>query len=211
MRAMLKTPKIFLGLITLSLMISLLSTTVDAAYKWTQRQEQAHEIAQIARILGLPETDPIIVRAQELWLEDCKAMINDPPHESFYNKDEAIMLAKIMYNESRGIKSDTEKASLAWVVLNRLDAGYGSTIKEVATAPYQFAYSPNTPIWDNLLDLSTDVLSRWEREKNGETNVGRVLPKDYFWYHGDGKHNYFRNSYRGGSYWNYSLSSPYKS
>lgn len=34
---------------------------------WTFLQTKAHEIAEIARDMGLPETDPIIVRAQEIW------------------------------------------------------------------------------------------------------------------------------------------------
>ncbi|NLH00400.1 MAG: cell wall hydrolase, partial [Clostridiales bacterium] len=120
-------------------------------------------------------------------------------------------IAKIMYSECRGIPSDTEKACLVWVILNRVDAGYGSSIAAVATAPSQFGYNSKAPVWDDLLRLSKDVLSRWEKEKRGEVDTGRVLPKDYLWYSGDGVHNYFRNSYSGGSRWDYSLESPYAS
>ena len=53
-------------------------------------------------------------------------------------------------------------------------------------------------------------IHRWSRKKAGKTIVGRVLPKAYKWYAGDGKHNYFRNQYQGGTRWNYSLPSPYE-
>ena len=42
-----------------------------AGYKtiqtWTDIQYKAHEIAEIARSMGLPEEDPIITNAQEIW------------------------------------------------------------------------------------------------------------------------------------------------
>ena len=41
--------------------------TGQAATKWTEKQNKAHEIAEIAREIGLPESDPIIKRAQEIW------------------------------------------------------------------------------------------------------------------------------------------------
>lgn len=133
------------------------------------------------------------------------------PAPVYYTEEEVVIVAKIMYNEARGIPSDTEKACVAWTICNRVDNGYGRSIKEIATAPNQFAYRYNTPVTDELYTLSRDVLNRWSREKNGEVNVGRVLPSDYLYFTGDGKHNYFRNSFRGGSIWNYSLSSPYNS
>ena len=55
-----------------------------AAEGWTERQKQAHEVAEIARRMGLPENDPIIARAQELWQgNDAKAYITDPPLRPF--------------------------------------------------------------------------------------------------------------------------------
>ena len=40
--------------------------------------------------------------------------------------------------------------------------------------------------------------------------VGRVLPSDYLWYRGDGRRNYFRDAYKGGSVWDWTLESPYE-
>lgn len=132
----------------------------------------------------------------------------------YYTENEVVMMAKLLYRECRGIPSDTEKACVAWTVCNRVDDErfVGYTITEIMTAPNQFAYYYNTPVTDELYWLAQDVLARWNAERNGEVSVGRVLPKDYTHYTGDGVHNYFRNAYKGNySIWNYSLPSPYES
>lgn len=134
----------------------------------------------------------------------------------YYSEDEysAVILAKTMYGEARGVYSVTEQACIAWTILNRVDY-YGGSVYEVATSPNQFAYSYSFATIDDygrdLVALSRDILGRWEAEKQGVENVGRVLPSDYMWYAGDGYHNYFRNSYEGGPDWDYSLPSPYES
>lgn len=148
-----------------------------------------------------------------------------PPasYQKRYTTTEAVMLAKTMYNESRGIKSKTEIACVGWVVANRVDAGnkklYGGTVGEVLTKPNQFAYTPGAKTTSDygydLVALATDVLDRWSRESSGQTNVGRVLPPNYLWYKGDGKHNWFYSSYQAflqgnkSEAWNYRLVSPY--
>lgn len=132
-----------------------------------------------------------------------------------YTATDATMMAKVMFCEARGIKSKTEVACVGWTILNRVDAGYASSISAVITAKNQFAYRASAPTTSDygydLVALATDVLDRWSREKAGQANVGRVLPKDYLWYAGDGKHNYFRNKYKNGTRWNHSLPSPYES
>lgn len=132
----------------------------------------------------------------------------------YYTDEEVVMMAKLLYRECRGVPSDTEKACVAWTVCNRvdLDEFKGDTITEIITAPNQFAYSYDTPVTDELYELSLDVLTRWNAERNGEEYVGRVLPKDYTYYTGDGSHNYFRNNYDGEyDVWDYRLPSPYES
>ena len=130
---------------------------------------------------------------------------------TYFSEADVVALAKVLYNECRGIPSDAEKACVGWVACNRVDAGYANTIYEVLTAPYQFAYDENTPVTDELYNLSLDVLTRWNSEKNGIKNVGRVLPSNYLWFHGDGVHNWFRNAFSGNfDIWNYTLSNPYE-
>ena len=115
-------------------------------------------------------------------------------------------VAKILWNEARGIPSDTEVACVAWTIVNRVDAGYGADVVSVATAPGQYAYDPDAPLDDRLLCLAEDVLHRWYNDSEG-----RVLPGEYLWFQGDGKHNWFRNAYKGGDIWDYSATSPYES
>lgn len=132
-------------------------------------------------------------------------------YTTYYTEDDVTMLARLIYNECRGVESVTEQACVVWTVLNRVDGSDGASISGIVTEENQFAYS-HAPLWDNLLWLAEDVLSRWNAELNGEASVGRVLPADYKWFSGDGEHNHFRNAYSGNyDIWDYSLPSPYES
>lgn len=130
--------------------------------------------------------------------------------DKHYTKADARDIAKVIYLEARGIKSKTEKACIAWVILNRVDST-GKSIHDVIRQPYQFAFNESAPVKKSYYKLAKDVLKRWNKEKNGKKKVGRVLPKSYKWYSGDGKHNYFRNRYKKPyKVWDYSYESPYK-
>ena len=129
----------------------------------------------------------------------------------YYTDSDAIDIAKVLYRECRGVPSVTEQACVAWTILNRVDNNNAS-IHDVVSSPHQFAFSENTPVDETLLNLAYDVLERWNSEKNGETNVGRVLPESYLWFEGHSGHNYFRNRYDGDfTVWSYYLESPYES
>lgn len=121
------------------------------------------------------------------------------------NPAEAEMLAKLLYGEARGC-SFLNQSAVVWCVLNRVDA-WQMTIEEVITAKNQFVgYKASNPVWDNLLDMAEDVLTRWQMEQQGATaeEVGRTLPKDYLWFNGDADQfcNIFRNKYDNYSTWN---------
>jgi len=62
-----ETRNFFIAMLALALLLLLLTTTAQAFRAWTPTQERAHEIAQLAREMGLAEDDPIIVRATEIW------------------------------------------------------------------------------------------------------------------------------------------------
>lgn len=142
---------------------------------------------------------------------------NEFTYDKCYTENDVYMLARVMFCESRGIKSLTEISCVGWTILNRVDSDRftGNTIAAVITAPNQFAYSPygstTSDYGYDLLELARDILDRWSMEKAGMTDVGRTLPSDYFYYSGDGAHNYFRTQYRGGVRWDYSLPTPYES
>lgn len=127
------------------------------------------------------------------------------------NEAEIEMLARLIWGEARGVASDMEKAAVVWCVLNRVDAdGWPDTVAEVVTQPFQFVgYSPDYPATEELKEIATDVLTRWEREKQEGGDAGRVLPAEYVFFTGDGERNYFRTEYRGGVYWEWTLNNPY--
>lgn len=122
--------------------------------------------------------------------------------------DPAVYIAKTVYGEARGLGA-TEQAAVVWCILNRVDA-YGSDIVSVVTAPSQFhGYSAWNPVTDEIYSLVADVLQRWENEKAGMENVGRVLPKEYLYFYGSGGRNYFTTEWRGGTTWDWTMTSPY--
>lgn len=124
---------------------------------------------------------------------------------------EVEALAKMLYGEARGITSDMEKAACVWCVLNRVDdPRFPDTVLEVLEAPYQFAgYSADYPVLPELAALAADVLKRYHTEKNGEENVGRVLPAEYLYFTGDGRNNHFTIGWKDAETWDWSLQNPY--
>lgn len=196
--------------------VCMLVSSVGFTYYHTERQEKAHEIAEIARSMGLPENDPIIIRASQIWWEE--EMTKEPDTISVTGEDReriVTMIAKVIFGEARGVESVTEQACIVWTILNRVDAGYGN-IEDVVTAANQFAYDDSFPTVDDygrdLKELAEDVICRWEREHAGETDVGRVLPSNYLYYGGRNGHNYFRpECYNFSNLWDYSLGTPYGS
>lgn len=131
-----------------------------------------------------------------------------------FSDEEITAMAKTVWGEARGIESRMEQAAVVWCVLNRCDK-YGTSLGETVTAPNQFHYGETFPTVDDygrdLTELVRDVISRWEREKNGQTDVGRVLPSDYIYFGGDGQRNYFRNDFNfDGDIWDWSLPDPYE-
>lgn len=108
-------------------------------------------------------------------------------------------IARTLYGECRGAETVAEQEAVAWVILNRLDAGYADTVLGVVSAPGQFAgYSPEHPLWPELVEVARRVLTLHHREQRGE-NVARVLPSAYLWFSGDGERNTFRDAYGGGN------------
>lgn len=129
-----------------------------------------------------------------------------------YTEADIDMLARLIYTEARGVESTTEQAAVVWCVLNRLDNPnrLQKTIADVVTAPYQFDYRPWVPATEEFKALATDVLERWEREKNGVENVSRILPAEYQYFEGDGGRNWFSTEWKSDEYWDWSLPSPYE-
>ena len=87
---------------------------------------KAHEIAETARALGLPETDSIIVRAQELWWQA----------NAQYESDRDI-IACVIFNEAWGGCTDRHRELVGAVVLNRANM-WEQSVYDVVTARNQY-------------------------------------------------------------------------
>ena len=123
--------------------------------------------------------------------------------------NEIIMATKVMVVEAGGVYPLSHRAAVVWCILNRADAT-GNSISSIITAPHQFAWIPSQAYNQEQYDFVKDIFTRWLLEKEGFENVGRVLPEEYKWFHGDGYHNHFRNAYSGSyAIWDWSLPSPY--
>lgn len=135
--------------------------------------------------------------------------------ETAYTEREVELIAKTVYGEALVTQSDTEMAAVVWCILNRVDAddyGCGHSIEYVVTFNRQFhGYNEDNPVTPHIKELVIDVLDRWMKEKDGQENVGRVLPKEYRYFEGDGLHNHYATEYGGTDYWDWSLESPYES
>lgn len=95
--------------IALLLAIVIFCAAGIGAYRPQTTKDTAHEIAELARSLGLPEDDPIIVRAKEIWWGADEEFCND--------RD---IIATVVYNEAWGGCSDRHRELVAAVVVNRV-------------------------------------------------------------------------------------------
>lgn len=122
---------------------------------------------------------------------------------------EVELIGRTIWGEAGGVKSEAERAAVAWCILNRVDA-YQQSIEEVVTAPMQFqGYRPTGDCPEQHLELAADVLKRWHAEKNGAEEVGRTLPAEYLYFLGDGERNHFSIEFLSAETWGWSLESPY--
>ena len=212
--------------VVMALCIIILKTTINAENLFSNAISNAEEIVQKEEIIMY---DGLIVKkdAFNYYLDDIYIPLASrqligideiegaPEYEKLYSESDIEIAAKIILKEAEsvkdncGVSSDCHRAAVIWCILNRVDAGYGD-FEEVATAPNQFAYYPNTRIVKEFYELAEDVLDRWSQEKAGIKDVGRVLPQDYLWFRGNGKVNIFRNKYKGDyKIWDWSLPDPY--
>lgn len=142
--------------------------------------------------------------------EQIEPIVEEP--EIVLDQAEVEVVAKALYGEYRG-PNKLQQAAVVWTILNRVDY-YGDSIIQITTAPGQFhGYNPKHPLVPELVEMVEDVMTRWKLEQAGETDVGRILPKDYMWFAANKTYtaNNFRNKYSGHyTYWDWSLPNPYE-
>ena len=147
------------------------------------------------------------------WID--KQDLNEPKKKKYTDEDVTI-LSKLLYGEAKGVKSEMRQAAVIWCVLNRVDdKRWSDSIHDVATQNCQFGgYITTNPVEDHLKEIVTDVLERWSREKDGEEDVGRVLPPEYTFFCGGYGENWFYRyedfNLRNKPYYDWSLPNPYE-
>lgn len=140
----------------------ILSVLLCAGFTYQPRtiQDTAHQIAELARSMGLPEDDPIIVRAKEIWWTQ----------EARFVADRDI-LATVVYNEAGYNCTDRHMELVAAVVCNRVASdAWPDTVYEVVVQPGQYlpAYAdPNSyygrlaresDVWAKCQEIATRAL-----------------------------------------------------
>lgn len=144
--------------------------------------------------------------------EGLREQMDERGYLSVVGQNEINMLAYLVDMEI-GSGTRIEKEAVVWCVLNRVDkgsaGGFRDTVHGVLTQSGQFRSYYGTGSSESY-NIVVDVLTLWMMERqSGYPISGRVLPRDYCWYHGDGRHNHFRNAYSGGSYWDWSWTGGY--
>lgn len=202
-------------ILTMVILATLVVTTVELQEEVTTMKASICDLEADVRVLT--KTCAGLQKEVQNSLREAPTAITKVSTEDFsepklYTDSDAIALAQVAWGEARGVpvlnvesgsvSTECQQAAVMWTVLNRYDSGEGDSIVDVVAAENQFqGYSASYPVEDDLLALAYDVLDRWNREKNGEIDIFRELPKEYMWFHGDGTYNYFRNKFRGGSQW----------
>lgn len=149
--------------------------------------------------------NPIISPEPPTW-QDCNAPVYIPTQ---YEIDE---VAKLLYGEARNCSVEGQ-AGVVWCILNRVDCDdpyFPDTIIGVVTQPTQFfGYNKDHPVLPELAGIAEDVLLRYSAERSGIEDVGRVLPREYLYFSGDGTQNFFTVTYGTNDVWDWSLYNPY--
>lgn len=147
----------------------------------------------------------IIFEEVPMW-QDC----NTP--EYIPTQGEIDALARFLYGEARNCSIEGQAAAV-WCVLNRVDSDdpyFPDTIIDVVTQPNQFfGYNKHHPVIPELAGIAEDVLLRYSAERSGIEDVGRVLPREYLYFSGDGYQNYFTVTYGTTDVWDWSSYNPY--
>ena len=193
----------------LVLLFVALTAVVGMRFAGADENPPADKPAPVSAVVQLASTAHRDIERDEL--SDTENTTEPEPEPDWTQQAEYI--AKTIYGEAL-VCSTTEQAAVAWCILNRVDSDdsyYPDDIIAVITQLGQFhGYDAEHPVLPELQELALDVIDRWQREKDGEADTGRVLPQDYLFFSGDGRHNYFRTDWRGGTSWNWSLPNPYE-
>lgn len=187
--------KLILLFLVVAMMVMASAYTVpNETVFWTNRQHELHELANMARAMGLPEDSPIIAEAQRLWLQE---------------ETDLRILAKVVRNEA-GYCTDRHQQLVAQVVLNRVESPlFPDKVVDVVNAPRQYnpAYTRNLPSWETADAEQIRAFHNALAAMNGEVDCpDNVLFQSEFPYLGKGNyeaHEVDTGWYKSTTYFNY--------
>lgn len=187
--------KIFITLTVMLCIFTLTSTTFAAGVRWTAKQETAHEIAELARSIGLPEDSVIIQEAKRIW------------HEDEYSSDDIRILATVIYNEAGNGCSEEHQLLVGRVVMNRVaDERFPDTIYDVVVQPRQYlvGYANGDTRYAIPTDRVTEFEDLAQRVLSGEPIE---CPNNVVWQaefrQGTGTYKTFRSDFGSTTYFCY--------
>lgn len=173
-----------------------------ASYEYSGKVIEVPLLEVKERAANLCKIEKVVYEAEEAVQEET---------ELPYDEETVEVLCKVVYGEARGCDK-TQQAAVIWCILNRVDSDkFPNDVVAVVTQKNQFeGYSSKFPVTDEIKELVLDVLGRYEQEKAGVENVGRVLPNDYLFFRSSGKGtNLFRQNYGSKTIWDWSWGTPY--
>ena len=149
--------------ITIAMIILIAAALIRPAIAkttWTDKREQAHEIAETARAMGLPESDPIIVRAKEIWkAEDIQFQID---------RD---IIATVIYNEAWGGCTERHRELVAAVIVNRVKSDkFPDSVYDVVAQKGQYlqGYANGDPQYTPPIEVREECQEIAARALRGE-------------------------------------------
>jgi len=134
-------------------------------------------------------------RTKDISIET--ALLPEIPVPRRWTDQDVVTLSRMVWGEGRGVSRNEQKL-IVWTVLNRLDNGrYGSSIRAVVTARGQFVgYRSHHPVTDPIRSAVIYVLEAWDRGEPALVYPPFARTPYYLYFHGDGRHNWFRETHR---------------
>ncbi|MDR2044880.1 MAG: cell wall hydrolase [Clostridium sp.] len=114
-----------------------------------------------------------------------------------YTESDVIMLAQTVWGEARGCAPE-EQRLVVWTILQRVDADeWGDTIEAVITARGQFAgYDKGFPIEPEIYALCAEEAAKWANGEAPPILAPYATAAPYYFFDGDGRHNWYREGWR---------------
>jgi hypothetical protein len=184
-------------------------TGYDVTYDaYCDEQRHLHEIAKIVEAWEHLDEEQRQA-ARDYILETGIAYMDEPtarmlgvwdgypePHYDF-TEDDIDMIVRTVWGEARGCTPD-EWRLVVWTILQRVDdPRWPNTIAGVVTQHRQFiGYRSSFPVQDDIRAVVLEELTDWTHGAPPPVIYPFATSAPYFFFDGDGRHNWFREEWR---------------